>query len=88
MALDGRLVKGTDRHSRSIFDQTVNEKCCSKVMFNSLRENLRINRSCSDFELYISHSESIYLFFFPPPPYTQLEKHNNAKNHEESKARL
>lgn len=57
-------------------------------MFNSLRENLRINRSCSDFELYISHSESIYLFFFPPPPYTQLEKHNNAKNHEESKARL
>lgn len=62
-------------------------KCCPKVMFNSLRENLYINQSRSDFELYISLLNLlIYLFIYFP--YMQLKKHINIKNHEESKARL
>lgn len=32
-------------------------------MFNSLRENLHINQSRSDFELYFT-SESTYLFIY------------------------
>lgn len=56
-------------------------------MFNSLRENLHINQSRSDFELYISLLNLlIYLFIYFP--YMQLKKHINIKNHEESKARL
>lgn len=35
-------------------------------MFNSLRENLRINRSRSDFRLIYFTFESIYFFFFCP----------------------
>lgn len=82
MALDGRLVKGTDRHTRSTLDQTVNENAVCKSRLTA-----------SDHTKFSANQSSLTVIYkdFPinkpkvPVAFRLGMRDLNAKDHEDSR---